>query len=147
MILAAMFKSHGDSIIAGCLPILAAGGAVGLVTGLIVSVRVAKSAAQTRRKVQERFIGRRAQMQIYSGVPVFIVAIGTPLLLGRLAPILGDRVAAYVWLGFVAVVLVLSFIIRDHIPERLLIPIGIIGWLMLVLAAIGLCIYMLHQPI
>jgi len=147
MILAAIFKSQDDSIIAGCLPMLAAGGAGGLVTGLIVSVRVAKSAAQTRRKVQKRFVGRGAQMQIYSGVPVFIVAIGTSLLLGRLAPILGDRVAAYVWLGFVAVVLVLSFIMRDHIPERLLIPIGIIGWLLLILGAIRLCIYMLHQPI
>ena len=86
-------------------------------------------------------------MQIYSGAPVFIVAVGSPLILGRLTHILGDRGAAYVWLGFVAVVLVGSYIIRDHIPERFIIPIGIIGWLLVVLGAIGLCVYMMHQPI
>jgi hypothetical protein len=86
-------------------------------------------------------------MQIYSGAPMFIVAVGTPLILGRLTHILGDRGAAYVWLGFVAVVLVVSYIIRDHIPERFIIPIGIIGWLLVILGGAGLCVYMMHQPI
>jgi hypothetical protein len=147
IILQVVFDSHGDSIIAGCEPILAAGGVVGLVIGLVVSVRVAKSDPKTKRKVQKRFVGRGSRMQIYFGVPAFIVAFGSPLILSRLTHILGDRGAAYVWLGFVAVVLVVSYIIRDHIPERFIIPIGIIGWLLVVLGAIGLCAYMMHQPI
>jgi hypothetical protein len=147
LILQVVFDSHGDSIIAGCEPILTAGGVIGLVSGLIVSMRVAKSDPKTRQKIEKRFVGRGGQMQIYFGAPAFIVAVGTPLILGRLTHTLGDNGAAYVWLGFIAVVLVVSLIIREHIPERFIIPIGIIGWLLIVLGAFGLCIYMMHQPI
>jgi hypothetical protein len=147
LIFQAIVDRKGDNIIAGCEPILAAGGVIGLVSGLIVSMRAAKSDTKTRQKIGKRFVGRGGQMQIYFGAPMFIVAVGTPLILGRLTHTLGDRGAAYVWLGFIAVVLVASYIIRDHIPERFIIPIGIIGWLLVVLGAIGLCIYMMHQPI
>jgi len=145
-ILAVTFKSHGDSLIAGSLPILTASGAVGFVLGLVVSLRLVRSDPKTEQEVERRFVGKGGRGQIYFGAPMFIIALGSPFFLGRLTQVLGDREGAYLWLGFIAVVLVLSFVIRDHIPERAVIPIGIIGWLLVVLLAIGFAVYMSRQP-
>jgi hypothetical protein len=144
LILASTFRSYGDRLITGSEPILIACGAAGFVIGLVISMRVAEPIGQ---KLEKRFVGRGGRMQIFMGAPMFILVIGWPLLFDRLTHILSDSVAAYVSLGFVAVVLVGSIVIHDRIPEKLLVPIGIAGWLLVVLAAFGLCIYMMRQPI
>lgn len=145
-ILAAIFKWPGDQIFAGSIPILIAGGAFGLVVGLVVSFRVARSDPETEQKLEKRCVGRRGRLQIYLGAPLFVVNAATPLL-DVLSHHYGDRIAIYGFFGFFLAVMAVSLFLYDRIPEKFIIPIGIVGWLLIVLLAVGFSFYMMHQPI
>ena len=43
----------------------------------------------------------------------------------------------YACLAFVLVIVAASLFLRDRIPKRFIVPIGIIGWLLTVLLAVG----------
>ena len=143
-ILANAFKSHGDQLVAGCMPTLIAGGVLGFVAGLVVSIRAAKSDPKTEQKIEKKYIGKGGRVQIYFGAPMFVIAACTPIL-ERLSHILGNRIAIYVYLGFALAIIAVSLFLYDRIPERFIIPVGIIGWLLVVVLAFGLCFYMMRQ--
>jgi hypothetical protein len=144
-ILAALFKQHGDQLIAGSMPILVAGGALGFLVGLVISVRVAKADQETEQKIEKKYVGRRGRMQIYFGAPLFVVAASTPLL-DTLSHHFGDRIAIYSYFGFFLTVIAMSLFLYNRVPERFIIPIGIVGWLLIVLFAVGFSVYMMRQP-
>ena len=144
-VLAVIFKQHGDQLVAGSMPILIAGGTLGFLVGLVISVRVAKADPETERKIEKRYVGRRGRVQIYFGAPLFIVAASTPLL-EMLSHRFGDRIAIYSYFAFFLLAIAVSLFLYDRIPERFIVPIGIIGWLLIVLLAVGFSFYMMHQP-
>lgn len=41
----------------------------------------------------------------------------------------GERVAPYLDLGIGGIITIVSLILYDHIPKRLVYPIGIVGWI------------------
>ncbi len=147
MILASISKRLGDQIFAGSMPmlILFAGGALGLVAGLVVSIRAARSGSKTEQRIRKRYVGRGGRVQIYFGAPMFVIAACTPLL-DLLSRRFGDRTAIYSYFGFILVVVLVSLFLYERIPARFIVPIGIIGWLLVVLGGIGVCLYMLRQP-
>jgi hypothetical protein len=145
-ILATNFKSHIDRLITGSLPILIGSGTVGLVIGLVVSLRVAKSDAKRQQEVESRFLGRRGWMAIYFGAPMFIFVAGAQFFIDALTRILGTREGIYVYFGFFLVILTLSLVISNHIPRRVVISIGIVGWLLIVVLAIWFVVDTIRQP-
>src|SRR5579862_5468283 len=64
-ILVFIFRHHSEQIFTHYMPIFIAGGTLGLVVGIVVSVRVAKSDPQTRHYIVERYVGGRGRMAIY----------------------------------------------------------------------------------
>jgi hypothetical protein len=60
------------------------------------------------------------------------------LLFERLAQIVGEKAVAYVALGIALIIVAMSLVLYNRIPERFIIPVGIIGWLLIVLLAFGL---------
>lgn len=149
-IAARISRNHGIQILTGSMPILLLGGVVGFITGLVISLRVAKASLKTKAKIEEKYVsgrGGRARiyntLPIYFGGPMLIIAISIPLI-DRLTPILGIRSAVYVHLGFVLAILATSLFVYDRIPKKLIIPIGIIGWLLTLLLAVCFAFYTLR---
>jgi hypothetical protein len=81
-------------------------------------------------------VGRRGRLTIYLGAQIFIFAAFTPVV-GTLSKRFGDHADIYSCLAFLLVVVAVSLFLYDRIPERFIVPIGIIGWLLTVLLAIG----------
>lgn len=139
-IFAATFKQNGDPLIAGSLPMLIAGGVIGLAMGLVVSIKTARLNKKTAQKIEKRFLGRGDRLRIYFGAPLFVIAAGMPLF-ERLSHRFGDSIAIYISLGLALGVLAFSLFVYDRIPARFIIPVGVIGWLLIVLGAFGFCFY------
>jgi uncharacterized membrane protein len=138
-ILAKTFKPHSDRFVSEIMPILIAGGVIGLVAGLIISIRMARLDKKTAQKIEKKFLGRGDQLRIYFGAPLFVICACLPVF-ERLSHRFGDNIAIYISLGLIGV-LAFSLFLYDRIPARFIIPVGIIGWLLIVLAAFGFCFY------
>jgi hypothetical protein len=139
-ILVSIFNRHGDQLITGCMPILVAGGVLGFVAGLVVSLREARSDPKTEQKIVKRFMGKSGRETIYLGVPMLVIAACAPLL-EPLSHHFGDRIAIYSYYGFALVVIAVSLLLYDRIPERFIISVGVIGWLLFVLMTFGFWYY------
>lgn len=125
-------RSAADELVAGSLPTLALGGALGFVAGVVVSIAVLKQNAARDANIEERYVGAGGRLKIYFGVPVLILVLLFPLLrsLGRLV---GQNADVYVILGVVLVVVALSLMLYDHIPPRLVIPLSVVAWMLALL--------------
>lgn len=138
---ASVCKNDPYEILGNSLPILLSGGFIGLVVGLIVSLRVARSSAATRRKIEGKSIYLNDRYRIYLGAPLcVIVLLGIPFF-EKLLNLFGNQTGAYIGLGIALAIIAASLFLYDRIPRRFIIPIGIAGWLLVFLMAIGWSIY------
>lgn len=122
-------KGTADRFLAESMPILIAGGVVGVVVGLVASLIVLTMDPKREAEIEERYVGAGGRLKIYFGVPVFIMVLLAPMLrwLGR---IVGQNADVYVDLGVTLVVIALSLVLYDHIPRRLVIPLAVIAWML-----------------
>lgn len=111
------------------MPVLIIGGIVGFIAGLIISLVVATRDSKTEAEIEEKYVGFRGRYMIYSGVPIFIIALVSPCF-ERLLDRLGTATGAYVFLGLAMVILAVSLGLYDRIPAKFIVPIGVIGWLL-----------------
>jgi len=135
-----LFEQDANPIVNDCMPVLMAGGVVGLVAGLVVAVRVARLDPQNKQSVVRKYVGRRGRIRIYGGAPLFVVFACSPVV-NLLSRHFGDRVAIWCYFGFFLAVVGVSLFLYDRIPARFIIPIGITGRLLIVLLAVVFFIY------
>lgn len=74
-------------------------------------------------------IGQRARFIIFSGVGMAFIALFM-YFLKPLEQVVGGNGLFYVIIGMVILSVVLVMLFFDRCPKRLLIPIGIVGWLL-----------------
>lgn len=129
------FSAHTHSVGAGykllveSMPILVAGGVVGAIVGLVVSLRVLKMDPKREAEIEERHVENQGVQKLYLGVPAFILVLLAPLL-RYLGHIVGQNADVYVALGVALVVVVLSLVLYGRIRPRLVIPLGVIAWML-----------------
>jgi len=132
-----IFKNNADKFVSESMPVLTGGWVVGFIVGLVVSLFVARTEAKTEKEIEKKYIGSGGRGKIYLGAPLFVIA-ALSLLFERLAQIVGEKAVAYVALGIALIIVAMSLVLYNRIPERFIIPVGIIGWLLIVLLAFGL---------
>lgn len=126
------FKTVDDQLdFAGkMMPALIVGGILGFIIGIIISIYVAKRDLETERALENKYVGVGGRGRIYAGAPISIFTFLTFFFGEKFLDKLGDTVGAYSGLGIFLLILIAGLILRDHLPQKLLIPIGIIGWLL-----------------
>jgi hypothetical protein len=114
------------------MPILIAGGIISFIIGLVVSLKVAKADPTTEAELVKKYVGQTGRLKIYFGAPIFIMAAIARLtpLFGALERNVGPNIAPYIMLGIALIILAAAWALYDHIPQRFIIPIGIIGWML-----------------
>lgn len=116
---------------------LVGAGALGFGAGLAIAIRVTRSGPETEKGIAARYLRRRSdRVRIYGGAPSALSIALISLLFPHLERAVGDSVASYVALGIFLVIFGLSLFLYDRIPSKYIIPIGVIGWLLIVAAAI-----------
>jgi len=132
LVVAFLFVRNNDERLTKIMPLLLAGGVIGLIVGIFVSLRVAKADSKTEKAIEDKYVGFWGRVKIYLGAPVFIMAATGVLTPAEklLTRALGDNVATYVTLGIILVVIAMSLVLYDHTPKNLIVPIGVIGWLL-----------------
>ena len=120
------FAGAMNSFVAKSMPILALGGVLGFATGLVVALRVARAGPQAQARLEKKYIRPSDRVRIYLGAPMFIGAVIS-------IPLLERNLNMYVWLGIFLAIIALSLFIHDRLPQRSIIPIGIIGWLLTIM--------------
>ena len=127
-----MAKRQGDDLMAGSIPILVVGGALGFVSGFMLSLLIFKKRSkQAQDAIEQKYIGRRGLVKLYFGMPLFVTAVVGLLALERLAHSIGDAAAAGVFVLVLMVNVAVSLLLYDRIPRSLILPIGLIGWMLL----------------
>jgi len=133
IVVAFVFVRGNDDRLTKIMPLLLIGGIVGLIVGIVVALRVAKTDPETEEAIERKYIGRSGRMKIYVGAPMAVMA-GLTFLFGEsFLNKVGDATGAYLGLGIFLVILAMSLFLHDRIPEKFIIPIGIIGWLLILL--------------
>ena len=112
------------------MPILIAGGIIGFIIGLVVSLKVAKADPKTEEEVEKKYIGQTGRMKIYMGAPVFVIVVIDGLFFESFLNTFGSAIGACIGLGIALAIIAVSLFLYDLIPEKFIIPIGIIGWLL-----------------
>jgi hypothetical protein len=118
------------------MPTLIVGGIVGCIVGIIVSLRVAKLDPQTEEAIEKKYVGAGGQFYIYFGAPMFVFTVLAFRFGERFLNKVGTATGAYLGLGIFLAVLTISLILQNHIPKKFIVPIGIIGWLLILLSAV-----------
>lgn len=127
-----MSKTHSDEFMAVSGPLLLSGGVLGFVGGFILALFVfRKRAASAQAEVERRYIGERGLWTVYSGFPMFFVALSMILGYETLAHMIGEGAAPYVGLFVFMVIVGVSLYFFDRIPRSLILPIGFLGWMLL----------------
>jgi hypothetical protein len=114
-----------------CLPI---GGILGLIAGLIISLNFNKQNLAVQERVEKKYVGGTGRLKIYLGAPAFI----SGLIIISFNKLLHfeDGKGPYLGLGICLAIVALSLFVYDRIPAKLIIPIGIVGWLLIVAYAV-----------
>jgi hypothetical protein len=133
-------KKHAADLIAQSMPFLKIGGAGGFIVGVVVAICIAKARPETRTWLDQRLI-RRDRPRIYLGAPMFVIAV-LALFMERLPRLVGESAFPYVALGIALAVIAISLFLYDRIPQRFIIPIGIVGWILAAAVGVGVAIYM-----
>jgi len=79
--------------------------------------------------MNNKYIGPGGRWMIFWGAPCFVIAIivcKAPLL----EYIVGSKAAVYVFWGIAMLLAIINYILIDWIPQKLVIPIGIVGWIL-----------------
>jgi hypothetical protein len=130
-----MFKSRGNDFVASSVPILTTGGLLGCMGGFMLSMFLFKADGKTTLAQEEtlrKHIGLGGLLSIFSGFPYAIVTalfafIGPHF---SLAHAVGEKAFPYVLLLEFMAVCVVIFILYDRFPKRLIIPVGLLGWVL-----------------
>jgi hypothetical protein len=130
LLLAFLYVRNNDERLTKIMPLLLVGGIVGLIIGIIVALRVAKASPETETAIENKYVGAGGHGRIYAGAPMSIMAFLMFFYGEKFLNKFGNATGAYLGLGIFFVILVAGLILRDHLPPKLLIPIGIIGWLL-----------------
>jgi hypothetical protein len=115
----------------------ALGGMTGLIFGLIISSVVVREEAKTTYSSNEKLIGAGQHWMIFAGIIGPCLA-ALACAFEPLVQIFGDNVGCYVALGIMMAIFATIMILYDHVPKRFIIPIGIIGWMLTFILAMGL---------
>jgi hypothetical protein len=146
------FKTMDGKIdfFARSMPLLIVGGMFGFAVGFVVSLKKAKADPETEREtekekfelepekktskpgIEEKYVGFGGRIKIYLGTPIFVVALLAPFF-ERLLSKYGAEAGAFIALGIFLVIIAVSLVLYDRIPAKLIIPIGIIGWMLTLL--------------
>ena len=135
-----MPRNRGDAFIASSGSALLAGGIIAFVAGLIGFVFVVKPDPQSEAAAARKYVGPGGRLRIYSGAPLFFIVMLIPFF-DRLEHVVSTKVAVYIALGIVLVIVAVSLALYDRIPAKLIIPVGIAGWLMILALGIGLIFF------
>jgi hypothetical protein len=111
------------------MPFMIAGGIIGLIVGFFVSASVARADPKTEEEIERKYVGPGGRGRIYFGAPLFVMALLAQHF-ERLLDKVGARTGVYVALGICLVIFAVSLVLYDRIPPKLVVPIGIIGWLL-----------------
>lgn len=126
------FKDNGDRLgfLADNMSVFAIGGIIGFIIGLVISIKVAKADPKTEEEVEKKYVGLGGRIQIYMGVPIFFIAIFVAPFFDKLITKFGSATGSYMELGMMLVILAVCLYLYARIPEKIIIPIGIIGWIL-----------------
>lgn len=131
----------GNKLQTVILPRLVIGGVMGLIVGLAVALLVVKAAPKTRGKIERKFIGSTGdRLRIYFGAPLFVIAVSS-VFFERLLRMVGVSTGVYIALGIALAIIAGSLSLYDRTPQKYIIPIGIVGWLLCVMLAFGFCFF------
>ena len=134
-----------NGLLTGMLPVLLTGGALGFVIGLVLSWRVAGASPKIRHAVEQRYSTENNRVQIYFGAPLFIIIVSMSLL-ESWTHLLDSQLGAYAFIGLLMLIVTVSFLLYNHISPRFILPVGIIGWLLTLILALGFLVYTLRSP-
>ncbi len=129
-----MARPRGVELMAASGPLLLVGGVLGLSGGFMLAVFLFKQRPEaTQAEVESAFIGNGGVMGLYSGLPMFFVTL--LVIVGgkayeRLAHRVGEGTAPYLVLLLILFVYGAALYCSDRIPRSLIMPIGILGWLL-----------------
>jgi hypothetical protein len=135
-----VIKNDG-AVLHWIMPVLIAGGVVGFVAGLVISIWMTRLNEKEGNRLYQKFVGPDGKLNIYFGLPIFVVIALAMTVFGRLNHIIGQKLDIYVDLGIALVILAVSLFFYDRIPGRLVIPVGIIGWLLTLALVIWFCFF------
>ena len=141
-----MSKEHGNAFIAGSIPKLIIGAVLGFGLGLAFALFLFKARADAVQKAVEKKYGLG---RIYSGVPIFLLTLFMTLLApwwDRLERKFGIAAVPCLLFGMCAVVLVLSLLVRPRIPRRLIVPLGLLGWMLTLIIGCWVGWVLDHRP-
>lgn len=126
-----IYKNIDDQFVfaAKSMPMLIAGGIIGFIVGLVVSLKVARADPKTKEEIERKYVGLGGRLQIFLGAPVFVMALFVRFF-ERLLDKAGGSIGTYVALGIILVMVAVSLVLYDRIPAKLVIPIGVIGWML-----------------
>jgi hypothetical protein len=113
------------------------GGMAGLIFGLIISSIVVREEAKIKYGSNEKLIGAGQRWMIFTGIIWPCLAI-LACAFEPLVHIFGDKVGCYIALGIMMAIFATFMILYDHAPKRIIIPIGVIGWILTFILAMGL---------
>ena len=120
-------RNHDDRLVK-VMPFLLAGGVVGFVIGAVVVTRMIKTDVEAEM-VEEKYLGRDS-LRIYGGLPLSIFTFCFFNFGDKFLNKLGNTTGAYLGLGLFLVFIAASLVVSNHLPRRLIVPLGIIGWLL-----------------
>jgi hypothetical protein len=128
-----MPKIRGIEFLAGSIPLLTLGGAIGLVAAFLFGLFLFKDRpALAQAEVEKKYIGRGGLWRIYIGCPMFFFVVLLMTMGEKLARIVGERALPYVSLLVFMVIVGISLYLYDRVPRSLILPIGLLGWMLLI---------------
>jgi hypothetical protein len=116
------------------------GGVASFIFGLIIFSFVVRGDAKIKYGTKEKLIGGGQRWMIFSGAiwPLLAVLF---CVFEPLDHIFGDSVGSYVALGILMAIFVAAMVLYDRLPNRFIIPVGIVGWILTLIIAIGLVLW------
>jgi hypothetical protein len=126
------FKNNGDRLgfLADNMSVFVIGGIIGFIIGLVISIKVAKADPKTEEEVEKKYVGVGGRAQIYSGAFMFLIAVLGKMFFEKLINAAGTATGTWIAFGIAAAIFVAGLVSYDHVPAKIAIPIGIIGWLL-----------------
>ena len=127
-------KQQVEDFVAASIPRLTVGGGLGLVAGLVFGSFLFKPRPNdAQMAVEQKYIGF-GNISIYSGVPAFSLVLLGPIF-EPLARRFGNTAAPIIFLLAWLVLVALSLALYDWLPRRLVMPLGLLGWVLTFAAA------------
>ncbi|MGB8371201.1 MAG: hypothetical protein WCF71_18120 [Verrucomicrobiia bacterium] len=74
-------------------------------------------------------IGPAGRWYLYSGIPFAVIAVFFTTTDRLLDHVFSENVSPYIDLFVIGAIAIGALILYDHLPKRLVIPLGIVGWI------------------